>query len=390
MTMDIFRSSGRHRLFCNLVALVLFIPGLSLLVGGGILVCAGGSFYYALTGLLIVTSAILVARNDARGPRLYILTLIWTVFWSFSEVGWSGWQLAPRLAVLFVLGSIFLLPPLRRLAHFNSWPHRFPSAPMMLGGFCMAVALGTAVHAISPSDPVAPVLRNGVQSAFPDRLAQPMSAGQTNDWPTFGNDQGGTRFSPLADINLRNVGHLQKLWEADMGPLGSGKPNGPEVTPIMIGDAFYACDGYNHVVAFDAETGRLRWRQDTSDGVQPSGKPCRGVAYYRVPGATGPCAERIFFANQTPNLLALDAASGALCSSFGKEGRVDLRDGISPYPHGQYYVSSAPQVIHGKVVVGGGIPDGQFWGGPSGVIRASDAITGDPACAYDPGQPARI
>ncbi|MFT9088981.1 MAG: hypothetical protein ABF436_10335 [Acetobacter okinawensis] len=50
-------------------------------------------------------------------------------------------------------------------------------------------------------------------------------------------------------------------------------------------------------------------------------------------------------------------ASSASCSSFGKKGWVD---GISHYPHGQYYVSSAPLVIHGKIVVGGGIPGGQF------------------------------
>jgi quinoprotein glucose dehydrogenase len=69
---------------------------------------------------------------------------------------------------------------------------------------------------------------------------------------------------------------------------------------------------------------------------------------------------------------------------------VDLREGIAPYPHGLFYVSSAPQVIRGKVVVGGGIPDGQYWGGPSGVIRAYDAVSGELAWAFDAGQPDRI
>ncbi len=93
-------------------------------------------------------------------------------------------------------------------------------------------------------------------------------------------------------------------------------------------------------------------------------------------GRHGPCASRIIAASQTPELIALDAGTGEPCADFGNAGRVDLREGLSEYPKGQYYVSSAPQIIRGKAVVGGGIPDGQFWGGPSGVIRAFDARTG--------------
>ncbi len=78
-----------------------------------------------------------------------------------------------------------------------------------------------------------------------------------------------------------------------------------------------------------------------SNGIPPSGKPCRGVAYYRVPDATGLCATRIIAASQTPELIALDAATGKPCTDFGKDGHVDLREGLSQYPAGQYYVSSA-------------------------------------------------
>ena len=43
---------------------------------------------------------------------------------------------------------------------------------------------------------------------------------------------------------------------------------------------------------------------------------------------------------------------------------------------GYYYVSSAPAIARGKIVFGGYVSDGQYWGEPSGVIRAFDAITG--------------
>ncbi|MFD2884024.1 hypothetical protein ACFS4T_20080 [Pseudomonas lini] len=80
--------------------------------------------------------------------------------------------------------------------------------------------------------------------------------------------------------------------------------------------------------------------------------------------------------------MALDAKTGEYCPGFGNNGAVDLTKGVAPYPHGLFYVSSAPQVIRGKIVVGGGIPDGQYWGGPSGVIRAFDAVTGELAWAF--------
>ncbi|MFD2884023.1 hypothetical protein ACFS4T_20075 [Pseudomonas lini] len=54
-----------------------------------------------------------------------------------------------------------------------------------------------------------------------------------------------------------------------------------------MGSSLYACDGNNGIHAFDAETGKELWRRDISNGVPQSGKPCRGVAYYKVPDANG-------------------------------------------------------------------------------------------------------
>lgn len=95
-----------------------------------------------------------------------------------------------------------------------------------------------------------------------------------------------------------------------------------------------------------------------------------------VPGATGMCAERILATSQTPDLFALDAATGKPCPDFGVNGRVVLNDGMGEVPYGYYSVTSAPQIIRGKAILGGGVLDGQYWGEPSGVIRAFDAVTG--------------
>lgn len=372
------------------MAMVLIAVGLSLTAGGGMLAWYGGSPYYLLTGIAVMVGGILIWQRDGRGVPVYVAVLATTTAWAIWEVGFDGWQLLPRLLAPFVLGLALLLPPVRRMGPRASTAMRLRGWPALAVALVVAVAAGSALHAAGPSAPAEPILRRGVTQRAPDRLPQPLARIANEDWPAFGNDQGGTRFSPLADITPANVGRLEKVWEADTGPDTPGPATALEATPVMVGDGLYLCDGHNRIYAFDAETGRERWRHDMSNGIPPSGKPCRGVAYYRVPDAAGPCASRIIAASQTPELIALDAGTGEPCADFGEGGRVDLREGLSDYPKGQYYVSSAPQIIRGKAVVGGGIPDGQFWGGPSGVIRAFDARTGALAWAFDPGHPDRI
>src|SRR3546814_15070270 len=75
------------------------------------------------------------------------------------------------------------------------------------------------------------------------------------------------------------------------------------------------------------------------------------------------------------------------CPSFGKGGTVDLREGLGTVTPGFYYVSSAPVVSRGRIVLGGWIADNVRVGEPSGVIRAFDVATGSFAWAWDPGPP---
>jgi len=253
-------------------------------------------------------------------------------------------------------------------------------------GFGGALLLGVGLHALGTIHPIDPLLQRGTVHA-PERLAHPLAAITGSDWTAYGNDQGGTRFSPLTQITPQNVDKLEVVWEADTGPVGPGPEPSLEVTPISVGDALYLCNAYNAVISLDAETGRERWRYNMTRDGPPSGKPCRGVSYFRVPQANGLCSERILAASQTPELFALDAATGKPCPDFGVEGRVALKDGMGDVPFGYYSVTSAPQIIRGKAVLGGGVVDGQFWGEPSGVIRAYDAVTGRLAWAFDVGRP---
>jgi quinoprotein glucose dehydrogenase len=214
------------------------------------------------------------------------------------------------------------------------------------------------------------------------------SASESGDegWSNYGNDQGGSRFSPLAQITAANVSQLELAWTARLGVIPAVLA-GLEATPIEIGDTVYLCTYDNQIFALDAKTGHQRWKFDGHVNAQLTHAVCRGVAYYHIPEKTGACAERIFTATADARMFAVDARSGERCQDFGQNGEISLTKGMGHVERGYYNVSSAPEVVDGKVVVGGHVADNQMWGSPSGVIRAFDAVTGALAWAWDVGRP---
>ena len=97
------------------------------------------------------------------------------------------------------------------------------------------------------------------------------------------------------------------------------------------------------------------------------------------------CARRIFNATIDARLIAVDALTGKPCPDFGRDGVVDLKEGMGVVDPGFYFQSSAPVVARGRIIIGGSVPDNLKVQSPSGVIRAFDARTGALACAWDVG-----
>jgi quinoprotein glucose dehydrogenase len=163
-------------------------------------------------------------------------------------------------------------------------------------------------------------------------------------------------------------------------------PTAPEVTPLEIDDTIYICTAYNDVIALDAESGLQQWRFHSDIDLKEVWLPnCRGLAYFRSQAAD--CPERIITGTTSAELIAIDARTGVPCAGFGTKGRISLLDGMGDPRPGYYFVSSAPIIVRGKIIVGGAVFDNQYWGEPSGVIRAFDATTGDLAWAWDMGHP---
>ena len=154
------------------------------------------------------------------------------------------------------------------------------------------------------------------------------------DWPYYGADAGGQRFSPAAQITPANVTGLKAAWTYSTGDaaLGGTQDFAFENTPILAGGRLYVCGSFNDVSALDPATGRRIWRFDpkVDRGVEyPNSYNCRGVAYWADPAAPAgaPCAARIFMNSIDRRLFALDAATGQLCPGFGAGGVVDTGAG---------------------------------------------------------------
>lgn len=78
-------------------------------------------------------------------------------------------------------------------------------------------------------------------------------------------------------------------------------------------------------------------------------------------------------------LIALDAATGQRINSFGKEGEVDLKEGL-----GDIGETSPPAVIGGLVVVGSSMGDNQRLDYPPGIVRAYDVLSGALRWTWNP------
>lgn len=221
-------------------------------------------------------------------------------------------------------------------------------------------------------------------------------SGPTAEWPAWGGDAGGLKWSPLTQITSSNVDALEVAWTYHHGDISDGTQgitrSSFNATPIVVDDTLYFCTGFNRVIALDPETGAEKWTFDPKLQQKKLTGPyplvCRGVAHWggSADANAGVCAQRIFTGTIDAELIALDAATGNPCDDFGANGRVALKHGIESDP-AEYYVTSPPLVIGDVVVVGALVSDNQRTDAPAGVVRAFDVRTGALRWAWDPVPP---
>lgn len=191
--------------------------------------------------------------------------------------------------------------------------------------------------------------------------------GDGTNWASYGRTFGDNFYSPLNQLNESNVGKLRLKWAIDV-PAGDTTYG----APLAIDGVLYYPTGYSVVHAVDAATGRELWRYDP-DVASVAGQTMRigygprGLAYLEG---------KVFVATLDGRLIAIDA----------KTGRPVWITQTVAKGSGQY-VTAAPRVFNGKVMIGNAGDDASL---VRGYVSAYDALTGKMIWRFHtvPGDPA--
>src|SRR3954447_17902940 len=149
------------------------------------------------------------------------------------------------------------------------------------------------------------------------------------DWPVYGGDAGGTRFSPLKQINRANVAKLKVAWTYHTGDSSDGTEfpvkSAFESTPLLIDGVLYLVSAFDRLIAIEPETGKELWAFDPKlDKTKPQMLfSSRGAAFW-----SNGSDKRLFYGTLDGHLWAINAGTGKPVDSFGKGGFVNLRDGM--------------------------------------------------------------
>lgn len=204
------------------------------------------------------------------------------------------------------------------------------------------------------------------------------TAAPERQWRYYGGNAACNRYSPLDQISTANVQQLRVAWTHNTGDKMDRPRTTIECTPIVVDGVMYITTPLLKLRALDARSGRLLWNFDpfaripefSNPGAESIRGVNRGVTYWQ-----GDREKRIF-STAGPYLFCLDANTGTLIPSFGKNGTVDLREGLGRDVSELLYDVTTPGVIYKNLIIlGSEVDEGPEPAAP-GHVRAFDVSTG--------------
>src|SRR6476660_7063292 len=253
-------------------------------------------------------------------------------------------------------------------------------------GSVALASLAVALLTISSSARIiGQIYVGGPPAAAGQWAAQPST--KNGEWPHYTADVRGNRYSPLDQINASNFNKLEIAWRYKTDNLGPRPEYKLEGTPLMIKGVLYTTGGTRRsVIALDAKTGETIWTHSLREGkraaVSPRQLSGRGVSYW----TDGRGDERILYVTTGYRLVALNAKTGAVIPSFGKDGIVDLKTGMVTgsgqaidLETGEIGIHSTPIVVKDSVIIGSSMREGATvptHNNTKGLVRAFDVRTG--------------
>jgi quinoprotein glucose dehydrogenase len=216
--------------------------------------------------------------------------------------------------------------------------------------------------------------------------ASPMPSTKSGDWTHYTADVRGSRYAPLDQITPANFSKLEVAWRFKTDNLGTRPEYKLEGTPLAIRGTVYATGGTRRsVVALDGGTGEIRWVYSLREGnravVAPRQLSGRGLSYW-----TDGREERILYVTTGYRLVSLDAKTGQPTPGFGKNGILDLKEGVVygnrqpiDLETGEIGLHSTPTVTKDTVIVGSSFREGltvKTHNNTKGLVRGFDVRTG--------------
>jgi quinoprotein glucose dehydrogenase len=196
-------------------------------------------------------------------------------------------------------------------------------------------------------------------------MAMAAMAGQDREWPVYGGASENNHYSPLTQINRSNVRQLKVAWSFD-----TEEPGGLQTSPIVVEGVLYGLTPTQKVFALNAATGKLLWKFDSGiRGTQPD----RGLAHWS--DGSGKNKDHRILVGVMNFVYALDAETGKPISSFGKDGRIDLREDLGRDPASQSIYMTSPALIFKDLMIVGGREAETLPASP-GDVRAYDVRSG--------------
>ena len=210
---------------------------------------------------------------------------------------------------------------------------------------------------------------------------------RNGEWPYYTADLKGTKYSPLDQVTAGNFNQLEVAWRFKTDNFGTRPEYKLEGTPVMVKGVLYTTAGTRRsVVALDAKTGEVMWAYSLREGnraaIAPRQLSGRGVSYW----TDGKGDDRVVFVTTGYRLVVLNAHTGQPISSFGKNGMVDLKEGMVSgtgrqidLETGEAGLHATPLVVKDIVIVGSSFKEGMTvatHNNTKGLVRAYDVRNG--------------
>lgn len=197
-------------------------------------------------------------------------------------------------------------------------------------------------------------------------------------------DAASSSFSPLTQITAQNVKSLAHAWTFEPNDARAGSRFGnAECNPIVIDGVMYATSARHRLYAVDAATGKQQWAYDPFDGGEGGGI-YRGVAWWE----DGDDKRILYTAGD--DLIAQDALTGKLITSFGDSGRVSMNVGLRGDPEAISVVPTSPGIVYKDLLIIGAEVS-ELFGAEPGYIRAYNIRSGKLVWTFHtiphPGEP---